>query len=401
MSDIKPNVNFMLQYYLPHYKDEKMQDKRDYYSSHKVNDYIKYVDTGIKDLKNIDFVEYTNNRTKSSGIFNKNGKMNKKQISEVREHLRETQSVIWSGVISFEEKFGLKWCNNHEQAEHILKSELPKFFKRSGLNPDNIEWFAGLHENTDNRHIHLVFFEKQPIRIKKNGKVFSMGKLSINAMKEFKLLVEECATDFRAREIKIRTSVIKSVKEELNGVSSFKLKKKLLKLADQLPPTGHTYYECQEMKNLQPFVDEIANYIFNKNINIKSYKEDFDDIVKEKDEFALNYCKRNGYKNPTQSIGDKMMKDLYRRVGNPIIEKAKEIKKEEIKRQKYNSKYKSGKIIQKKKLQSLLNQCLYLNSLVEYESIKAFQDYQRRLYEVRIKTLIEQGIIIEDDGFEM
>ena len=69
MSDIKPNVNFMLQYYLPHYKDKKMQDKRDYYSSHKVNDYIKYVDTGIKDLKNIDFVEYTNNRTKSSGIM--------------------------------------------------------------------------------------------------------------------------------------------------------------------------------------------------------------------------------------------------------------------------------------------------------------------------------------------
>ncbi|HIT62684.1 MAG TPA: hypothetical protein IAC38_04450 [Candidatus Caccovivens faecavium] len=401
MSDIKPNVNFMLQYYLPHYKDKKMQDKRDYYSSHKVNDYIKYVDTGIKDLKNIDFVEYTNNRTKSSGIFNKNGKMNKKEISEVREHLRETQSVIWSGVISFEEKFGLKWCNNHAQAEHILKSELPKFFKRSGLNPDNIEWFAGLHENTDNRHIHLVFFEKQPIRIKKNGKAFSMGKLSINAMKEFKLHIEECATDFRAREIKIRTSVIKSVKEELNGVSSFKLKNKLLKLADKLPPTGHTYYECQEIKNLQPFVDEIANYIFNKNINIKSYKEDFDDIVKEKDEFALNYCKRNGYKNPTQSIGDKMMKDLYRRVGNPIIEKAKEIKKEEIKRQKYNAKYKSGKIIQKKKLQSLLNQCLYLNSLVEYESIKAFQDYQRRLYEVRIKALIEQGIIIEDDGFKM
>lgn len=97
-----------------------------------------------------------------------------------------------------------------------------------------------------------------------------------------------------------------------------------------------------------------------------------------------------------------MMKDLYRRVGNPIIEKAKEIKKEETKRQKYNNaKYKLGKIIQKKKLQSLLNQCLYLNSLVEYESIKAFQDYQRRLYEVRIKTLIEQGIIIEDDGFEM
>ena len=84
-----------------------MQDKRKFYSSNKYNDYMKYIDTGIKDLKNIDFVEYSNNSTKSSGIFNQDGKMNKKQIALTREHLRVTESVIWSGVVSFEEKFGL------------------------------------------------------------------------------------------------------------------------------------------------------------------------------------------------------------------------------------------------------------------------------------------------------
>ena len=35
-----PNVNFMLNYYLPHYEDEAKQDERNYYSSRKYNDYV-------------------------------------------------------------------------------------------------------------------------------------------------------------------------------------------------------------------------------------------------------------------------------------------------------------------------------------------------------------------------
>ena len=59
-----PNVNFMLDFLLPKYEDEAKQDQRNYYSSNKYNDYVKYVETGIKDLKNLDYVEYANNNTK-------------------------------------------------------------------------------------------------------------------------------------------------------------------------------------------------------------------------------------------------------------------------------------------------------------------------------------------------
>ena len=48
-----PNVNFMLEFCLPNYPNNpEMQDKRKFYSSNKYNDYMKYIDTGIKDLKN-------------------------------------------------------------------------------------------------------------------------------------------------------------------------------------------------------------------------------------------------------------------------------------------------------------------------------------------------------------
>ena len=42
---------------------------------------------------------------------------------------------------------------------------------------------------------------------------------------------------------------------------------------------------------------------------------------------------------------------------------------------------------------------MYLNSKCEYEAIKCFQDYMRKLEEMRIKTLIDEGYLSSD--FEM
>lgn len=396
-----PNVNFMLEFCLPNYPNNPaMQDKRKFYSSNKYNDYMKYIDTGIKDLKNIDFVEYSNNSAKSSGIFNQDGKMNKKQIALTREHLRETESVIWSGVVSFEEKFGLNWCNNFEQAKNIMQSELPKFFKRAGLNPDNIEWFAGLHENTDNRHIHLIFFEKEPQRLTDHGKGYSMGKLSCLAMDEFKANMELCATDFKAREIRIRTNLIKEANEVFNEVSSLKLKSMLVKLSNNFPPEGHLYYNGENMEHLRPQIDKISDYILKHNYRIKREKNYFDDALKEKQDTIDKYCKRNGYKQ-TSTIGDQMQKDLYRRLGGIVIKQALEIKKLEFERTQLNAKYKMEKAMQRKKMSQLLEQCIYLNRLVEYEAIHSFQEFMRNLEEVHFKRLKEEGLIQEDGGYEM
>ena len=94
-----------------------------------------------------------------------------------------------------------------------------------------------------------------------------------------------------------------------------------------------------------------------------------------------------------------MMNDVYRRLGNIVIESAKNLKLKENERLKLNAKNLVEKRIQKTKLMKELDECLYLNSKVEYETIKAFQDYMNTLEEMRIKTLIEQGYLSSD--FEM
>ena len=58
----------------------------------------------------------------------------------------------------------------------------------------------------------------------KGKKAYSIGKLSLRAINNLKANLELSATDYEAREIKIRTDLTKSFKEEINEVSTLKLK---------------------------------------------------------------------------------------------------------------------------------------------------------------------------------
>ena len=154
------------------------------------------------------------------------------------------------------------------------------------------------------------------------------------------------------------------------------------------------------MEHLRPDIDKITNYILNHNGKIKKDKEYFDDAVKERDDMVAHYCKRNCYKQ-LESVGDRMLKDLYRRIGGMVINQAIEVKKLERERTMLNAKYKMEKALQRKKISALLDKCIYLNRLVEYEAIHSFQEFMRNLEEIRYKRLKEEGLIREDGDYEM
>ncbi len=391
-----PNVNFFLNFYGPNNSSDFYKEKRKYYSSNIAKDYINYIQTGIQEFK--DYVEYANNKEKSSGIFNQNGLLSEKDKKQLRERLRETQSVIWDGLITFEESFGKTWCNSYEQAYELVKSELPKFFKRAGLNPDNMIWYAGLHENTDNRHIHLSFFEKEPVRLRprKDEKVFSNGKLSKTAILEFKAHLELAATDFKARERRNRQLIQEYVNEQLNENMGLILNNKLLSLAGRFSKKGSLAYASENMSSLRSEIDSITSYMINKSKFSKVAYEDFINLAKYKDERFECYCKRNRCKQPF-FFEKKYTQDIYRRLGNIVIDYSFKIKQIDNERLKLNASVRREKLMQKKKLAKQLNECLRLANQFEYEVMSAFQEYMQRLDEAKFSRLVEEGII----DFEM
>ncbi len=387
-----PNVNFFVNYSNAKGGNQEYLEKRKFYSSNKNKDYMNYIMTGIKDMENMDYVEYIQNKHKCYGIFNQDGLISAEERKRIRNDLRKTKSVIWDALITFESEFGKKWCNSFEQAYNLLKNELPKFFKRAGLNQDNIEWFAGLHENTDNRHIHISFFEKKPLRIRpnKNEKQFSIGRIPKPVILGFKPIIELAATDFKAREILARQKINEKVKEELSKNSNLILKNKLLNLANKLPEGQQHHYSNDSMSFLRTEINSITDYVLSGQKNTQSIQEDFINLAREKDEEFAKYCKRNHCLQP-YSFEEKYKQDMYRRVGNIVIQCAKDLKFKDDQRLKLNAKYKAEKIRQKNKFWKELDECLLLNERVNYEIIHSFQDFMESLERARYSRLVEEG----------
>ena len=360
------NIVFKCYYYKPKekYNSERQSKeirKRDFVSCNSGYNYVSYVDTGAANKLPKDYAEYVGNSEKSCGVFDKDGLLNDEQKRDLRKRLREAQSCIWDMVISFREDFGNEYCRDYEQAYKFLIKELPKFFKRAGLDKDNIVWYAGLHENTENKHIHISFFEKEPRYYANGGKLrFHSGKIDKDVLLTSKVIFERALTNKSAEIIKARKDLSEKYKIGLSPYEMTRtLKKKLLELYREIPTTGRISYDSENMEFLKKKVDDATECVLYANPKTKeSYLN-----------FKLKICdyrewQQEQYKHiPDKYNADVYHEDLMRRLGNITIQTALKLGKlnDEIERlQNYNRKGKAFKKQQRTK------QLDYLLGLLEY-----------------------------------
>ena len=386
-----PNVNLFLGYVDNLDKSvSKDLEARRFYSSNKEYDYVKYVNTGSKEK--LDYVAYSWNNEKSKGIFNENGLLNAEQIKELRTNLRTTKSTIWHGVISFTEYFGNVNCDTYEKAYELMKSQLPKFFKNANLDPENIVWFAGLHENTDNKHIHFSFFEKEPLRYKQSSrfKQFSDGYIDIDAINQFKIDIEKYFISRNFNIFENRKEITNLLKKSFNDGAYMN---KINKLIIVLPVKGRLSYDSENMAEHRPMIDNIVKSIIVSNPELKRKVSDFEHILSKRDTELLKAYAKIKVDCSDKLLYEKCMKDLYRRLGNIVILAAKDIK---TKQNKFNYETRNRLIlkhIEKKKRKILINKCMQLNDLVNKEIVNAFAEYRERLEEANYKRLREEGYL--------
>ena len=392
-----PNVNLFLGYVnntrgLKENDKYRMMygEKRKFYSSSKDNDYVKYVQTGSKESIETDYLEYSGNIEKSHGVFNQFGLIDEKSMKILRNHLRKTESVIWHGVISFTEEFGNKYCNCYEKAYEMMKKEMPKFFKSCNLNPKNIVWFAGLHENTDNKHIHFSFFEKSPERFRANSEnlCYSDGLLPKESINRAKISIEMCLTGLREQVGENRKLVTEELK---NNLEKGAYMKHLNSLVIILPREGRLQYDSENLRKYRPYIDHIANTIISKNEKLQQQFTRFQDILESRDNEMMKAYKRAKLDYSKQLIKDKCIEDIYRRLGNLILFSVKEIRKEQDSVEFIAKTKNQIKRIEKNKRKVLVRKCFELNDLVNQEIIDAFEEFQERLKSANFARLQEEG----------
>lgn len=338
-----PNVNFMLEYFLPYAPGapkDMYTEKRDFVSCQDGNSNLfNYLTRpGAADKNDINTIEaanalaehteiserdllsYANERPGSTGAFDAEGDITPERAAKIRTELQRTKSIIWTGVLSFEENYGKLYCNDKAAAQELLSSTLQSLFSKSHLKFDNIDWYAALHENTDNRHIHICFWEKQPTFTKKGSKKFhhaERGKFRAEAIDNFKFAVAKHFEVESLASYKTRDAFRKDFRQNMN---TERRKLPFLSILDDVNNSGSWQFARQKPETQEKIL-KFALDLIHANDNLKQqYEKYVAEILKQQQQY-LDLCKANKIEvNPEiKNFADKNIKDLHNRIGNDVL----------------------------------------------------------------------------------
>jgi hypothetical protein len=367
-----------------HYYDLKTAG-RDFYSSGKADDYLSYIDKGIKTAGVRDYVDYAGDDEKSSGIFSAQGLLNKEEKKELRAELRATKSCIWDCVISFEEVYGKANCNNWIRAQELLEKTLPGFFKSAGLDPKKTVWYAGLHENTDNRHIHLSFFQQEPTAYdrKTKGRVFRRGKIPLEKINGFKASIEKHYLEPVEGAYRVRQVVIAEIDKAVTGSytrDGRSFRRLVEKLYQEIPLTGDLGYESANMDACRDDIDAATDLVLENECVTPLWNK----VLKEADERDVKTTEvlKAQHIDPAPYLyRPAFVKDMKRRMGNALIKELVAKRGEERRKALLLHHPKAKQRLHQRSALDLVLGAAAMSARVSQEAMDAFDEFEEKMRE--------------------
>lgn len=303
--------------------------------------YTKYTDRDVakgneKELgrRKDGYLGYTSSHHKDSTISSE-GVIDTK---EKREELYRKLSSAFSkkGDIFYEEIISLE---SHEEAERLslgesarqweplLSEVLPKVFRHRGFDPDNMLWTADLHTNTQHPHVHLLFMEKEH--------TIDRGKFTKSDMKYLKRQLLSALERRQSYCDRLEASVDdvfrnkdKQFRHLMSDVEQSLLDNKNIQLTEllkALPKRGRMQYNSYNMKDYRPLIDNYIDHLIRTD---KKSKASFEKLMETIDKLEANINDAGNEKIST--LKEAEMRKIYERIGNMILQKAKDPDYKEI-----------------------------------------------------------------------
>lgn len=281
------------------------------------------------------YLGYTSSHHKDSTISSE-GVIDTK---EKREELYRKLSSAFSkkGDIFYEEIISLE---SHEEAERLslgesarqweplLNEVLPKVFRHRGFDPDNMLWTADLHTNTQHPHVHLLFMEKEH--------TIDRGKFTKSDMKYLKRQLLSALERRQSYCDRLEASVDdvfrnkdKQFRHLMSDVEQSLLDNKNIQLTEllkALPKRGRMQYNSYNMKDYRPLIDNYIDHLIRTD---KKAKASFEKLMETIDRLEANINDAGNEKIST--LKEAEMRKIYERIGNMIVQKAKDPDYKEIK----------------------------------------------------------------------
>ncbi len=279
----------------------------------------------LKDLSSIEnyylkeFGIYDNNLEHTEyHIWNKNGNVTKQEI--LKDISKNKAGKMWNLVISFPPKFALdNGLNTKEDYYLMTKSIMPRFLLDNDFDLTNTQWYASLHRDTDNPHLHITIFETEPKRIKdtleKNSIKYLKSYLASYLIDNTQFYKEQDYL-FLGLENKIRKSNFTKTEKQLFFSNAFRksLNKNLLELYKKLPSRGRLQYNSKNLNYCRKDIDKIIEKILYHD----TIKYEFERYYHSLESIEREQKKMYGENSNNNYVNNKIKK-LYSKIGNDIL----------------------------------------------------------------------------------
>ena len=182
-------------------------------------------------------------------------------------------------MISFDDDTS-KGFETQKSAIKFLNQTFGAFIDRTQLNRKNICVFASLHKDTDHRHIHFAFFEKEPNHRYKDGTVdyTRRGKISQKAIDNYlvsaNMHLSEHGEEYYSARDRALDRLNELRREGFGRRAQREVRAAVTALAAELPVKGRLQYRAKNMEEYRERIDRVADLIIQ---GLLPHSKDYDD----------------------------------------------------------------------------------------------------------------------------
>lgn len=281
------------------------------------------------------YLGYTSSHHKDATISSEGVIDTKKKREELYKKMEKAFSkkgdIFYEEIISLEsheEAERLSLGQSGRQWEPLLNEVLPKVYRHKGFDPKNMLWTADLHTNTQHPHVHLLFMEKEHTMDRAKFTQSDMKYLKrqlLSALERRQAYCDrlEASVDdvFKKKDQQFR-HLMSDVEESLLNNKNIQL----TELLKALPKRGRMQYNSFNMKDYRPLIDNYIDHLIRTDKNAKA---SFSKLMETLDRLEANINDAGNEKIST--LKEAEIRKIYERIGNMILQKAKDPDYKEIK----------------------------------------------------------------------
>ncbi len=258
-----------------------------------------------------------------TGIFGRDGVIEGEKLERMKAELKRTKSNIWAGIISPRKEVADELLSDKKKAMTFMQENFNRFIRRTHLNPDNVEWYAGWHDDSESgiKHIQFSFWEKQPHRNSRGAQSFTQrGCIRKQALADSLEQFEEYISGHQHDVHIARDNLQKYMRQASPDAVKGEIARDLIALSKILPKVqGRAGYNHPSYAPYRRQIDALTTKLLRDVPAIRERYQSVLDKISEREGRFKKIAQGMENMSPSSDTIERLREDIKIRMANSVI----------------------------------------------------------------------------------